>query len=377
MKVRNIGKKIRSLFRRMSHRQRIFLLLDGLLLGVVLAFYVLFFIPRDAVAMFQMANQRSGNIESITQDMSLETEISVNSKEVSELKKIKSGTLKCPIQIQLQVKQGKGGESRIRKTVVTLEEKTSTFRSHTYYDGKTNREYRLDGSLWKEKEATEGQALEITNLLKVSDAVLAESTFARGDGIYQVTIPAKEVGVLPVASLLRQPEKSSISGGNYVYCFDKHSKRLVQIRSKNLRIRVPDAKADQKCSVKISFTEYNNLADKDWKVPDKVRKSAAQKSSKKTNKVYTLSVADLKEREQESYVVGKDFPVGTYVTGKRSGEGIITCIRHKDASVKFEWNCGYGYYGIDNYKHGKEVQLGEGDRIIVSGKDLSIPFRKK
>lgn len=377
LKKRNKEKKILSIFHRMSRRQRMFLLLDGLLLGVVLAFYVLFFIPRDASAMFQMANQRSGNITSITQKMSLETEISVNPKEVSGLKKLKSGTLKCPIKIELQVNQGKGGESRIRKTVVTLEDKTSTFRNHTYYDGDTGTKYFLDGSQWKQKELAKGQALEIADLLKITDSVLSESTFARGDGVYEVTVPAKEVGVLPVSSLLSHPEKSSISGGNYVYRFDKHSKRLVQIRSSNLMVKVPGENSDQKCEVKISFTGYNKLSAKDWQVPNKVRKSAAEKKSSKAKKIYTLSVADLKEREQESYEVGKDLPVGTYVAGKRKGEGIITCIRHKDASLGFEWNCGYGYYGIDNYKHGKEVGLSEGDRIIVSGKNLSISFRKK
>lgn len=375
--IGSIGMKIRSAFHRMSHRQRMFLLLDGLLLGVVLAFYILFFIPRDAAAMFQMANQRSGEIESVMQKMSLQTEIIVNSNDVAGLKKLKSGTLNCPIQIELQVNQGKRGESQIRKTTVTLEKKTSTFRNHTYWDGKSGLEYRLDGSRWKQEKASQGQALEILKLLKVDDSILSKSTFSRGDGVYEVTIPAEDIGVLPVKSMLSQPDQSHVSGGNYVYCFDKHSKRLVQIRSKNLMVQVPDAKSDRKCSVKITFTAYNKLSAKDWKVPGKVQKSATQKENKKSNKSYTLSVADLKEREQESYVVGKDLPAGTYITGKRTGEGIVTCIRHRDASVGFEWNCGYGYYGIDNYKRGKEVQLSEGDRIIVSGKNLSIPFRKK
>lgn len=369
--------KIRSAFHRMSHRQRMFLLLDGLLLGVVLAFYVLFFIPRDAAAVFQMANQRSERIESVTQKMSLQTEITVNSSDVAGLKKMESGTLNCPIQIELQVNQGESGESQVRKTTVTLEKKTSTVRNHTYWDTESGLEYSLDGSRWKQKKETQNKALEISELLKVDDSILSKSTFSRGDGVYEVTIPAEDIGVLPVESMLSQPDKSSVSGGDYVYCFDKHSKRLVEIRSKNLMVQVPDAKTAQKCSVKITFTGYNKLSAKDWQVPDKVRKSAAQKENKKSNKSYTLSVADLKDREQESYVVGKDLPAGTYITGKRKGEGIVTCIRHRDASVGFEWNCGYGYYGIDNYKHGKEVQLSEGDRIIVSGKNLSIPFRKK
>lgn len=375
--IGNIGVKLRTAFHRVSRRQRMFLLLDGLLLGVVLAFYVLFFIPRDATAMFQMANQRSERIESVTQKMSLQTEITVHSSDVAGLKKLKSGTLNCPIQLELQVNQGKSGENQIRKTTVTLEKKTSTFRNHTYWDGESGLEYSLDGSRWKQKKASQGQALEIPKLLNVDDSILSKSTFSRGDGVYEVTIPAEDIGILPVESLLRQPDKSRVTGGNYVYCFDKHSKRLVQVHSKNLMVQVPDAKSVRKCSVKITFTGYNKLSIKDWQVPDKVRKSVAQKENKKSNKSYTLSVADLKDREQESYVVGKDLPTGTYITGTRSGEGIITCVRHKDASVGFEWNCGYGYYGIDNYKNGKEVRLSEGDRIIVSGKNLSVPFRKK
>ena len=64
----------------------------------------------------------------------------------------------------------------------------------------------------------------------------------------------------------------------------------------------------------------------------------------KKGKSYLLSQTELKKEERDCYVVGEDLPAGKYITGKRTGEGIITCLRHSDAKVRFEYHCGYGYY---------------------------------
>ena len=70
-KLHRFKSKITAEVRSLSRRQRRLLLLDVLLIGLVAAFYILFFVPRDGTAMFQMAAQRSRRITSCVQDMSL------------------------------------------------------------------------------------------------------------------------------------------------------------------------------------------------------------------------------------------------------------------------------------------------------------------
>ena len=82
-KLHSLKSKITAEVRSLSRRQRRLLLLDVLLIGLVAAFYILFFVPRDESAMFQMAAQRSRRITSCVQDMSLKTELEISSKDIA------------------------------------------------------------------------------------------------------------------------------------------------------------------------------------------------------------------------------------------------------------------------------------------------------
>lgn len=82
-KLHGFKSKITAGLRSLSRRQRRLMLLDVLLIGLVVAFYVLFFVPRDGTAMFQMAAQRSRRITSCVQDMSLKTELEISSKDLA------------------------------------------------------------------------------------------------------------------------------------------------------------------------------------------------------------------------------------------------------------------------------------------------------
>lgn len=376
-KLHGFKSKIIAGFRSLSRRQRRLMILDVLLIGLVAAFYVLFFVPRDGTAMFQMAAQRSHRITSCVQDMSLKTELEISSKDLAFSQKKKSAAEKCPVQIRVKMKQGKGGTKINRTTKVTLNGKTSSFKSLSYYDTKKNILYSRKSSGWIRKENQANEVPDVQSLLKLNKDVLQNSAFAKTDRGYEVRIPAEQVGVSPIAPLLRDEANTEISGGEFCYVFGKFSHRLTQIEGDNLMVQRSGKKAET-CTIRIKFTDYNKLESADWKVPEKIRKRAESpaKDAKKA-KSYLLSQTELKKEERDCYVVGEDLPAGKYITGKRTGEGIITCLRHSDAKVRFEYHCGYGYYAVDNYKRGREVTLKNGDRIMLSGKKLAIRFRRK
>lgn len=369
--------KIAGSFCSLSRRQRRLMLLDVLLIALVAAFYVLFFVPRDGTAMFQMATQRSRRITSCVQDMSLKTELEISSKDLAFSQKKKSAAEKCPVQIRVKMKQGEGGTKINRTTKVTLNGKTSAFKTLSYYDTKKNILYSRKSSGWSRKENQANEAPDVQTLLKINESVLQNSAFAKTDRGYEVRIPAEQVGVSPIAPLLRDDENTEIAGGEFCFVFGKFSHRLTQIEGNNLTVQRNGKKAET-CTIRIKFTDYNKLESADWKVPEKVRKSAEAPAKDATKaKSYLLSQTELKKEERDCYVVGEDLPAGKYITGKRTGEGIITCLRHSDAKVRFEYRCGYGYYAVDNYKRGREVTLENGDRIMLSGKKLAIRFRRK
>ena len=218
---------------------------------------------------------------------------------------------------------------------------------------------------------------DVQTILKLNEDALQNSAFAKTDRGYEVRIPAEQVGTIPIAPLLRDDENTEIAGGEFCFVFGKFSHRLMQIEGDNVTIR-RNGKKNETCTIRIKFTDYNKPEPADWKVPEKIRKSAeAPAKDAKKGKSYLLSQTELKKEERDCYVVGEDFPAGKYITGKRTGEGIITCLRHSDAKVRFEYHCGYGYYAVDNYKRGREVTLENGDRIMLSGKKLAVRFRKK
>ena len=80
-KFHGFKSKITAGFHSLSRRQRRLIILDVLLIALVAAFYVLFFVPRDGTAMFQMAAQRSRRITSCVQD--LKTELEISSKDIA------------------------------------------------------------------------------------------------------------------------------------------------------------------------------------------------------------------------------------------------------------------------------------------------------
>lgn len=376
-KLHGFKSKIIAGLRSLSRRQRRLMLLDVLLIGLVAAFYVPFFVPRDGTAMFQMAAQRSRRIASCVQDMSLKTELEISSKDLAFSQKKKSAAEKCPVQIRVKMKQGESGAKINRTTKVTLNEKTSSFKTLSYYDAKQKILYSRKSSGWSRKENQANQVSDVQSLLKLNESVLRNSAFAKTDRGYEVRIPAERVGVSPIAPLLRDEANTEITGGEFCYVFGKFSHRLLQIEGNNLKVQRNGKKAET-CTIRIKFTDYNKLESADWKVPEKIRKSAeAPAKNVKKAKSYLLSQAELKKEERDCYVVGEDLPAGKYVTGKRTGEGIITCLRHSDAKVRFEYHCGYGYYAVDNYKKGREVTLENGDRIMLSGKKLAVRFRRK
>lgn len=376
-KLHGFKSKIIAGLRSLSRRQRRLMLLDVLLIGLVAAFYVLFFVPRDGTAMFQMAAQRSRRIASCVQDMSLKTELEISSKDLAFSQKKKSAAEKCPVHIRIKMKQGEGGSKTNRTTKVTLNEKTSSFKTLSYYDAKKNILYSRKSSGWSRKENQANEVSDVQTLLKLNKDVLQNSTFAKADRGYEVRIPAEQAGMSPIAPLLRDEANTEITGGEFCYVFGKFSHRLTQIEGNNLKVQRNGKKAET-CTIRIKFTDYNKLESADWKVPEKIRKSAeAPAKDAKKAKSYLLSQAELKKDERDCYVVGEDLPAGKYVTGKRTGEGIITCLRHSDAKVRFEYHCGYGYYAVDNYKKGREVTLENGDRIMLSGKKLAVRFRRK
>lgn len=376
-KLHGFKSKIIAGLRSLSRRQRRLMLLDVLLIGLVVAFYVLFFVPRDGTAMFQMATQRSRRIASCVQDMSLKTELEISSKDLAFSQKKKSAAEKCPVQIRVKMKQGESGAKINRTTKVTLNEKTSSFKTLSYYDAKHKVLYSRKSSGWSRKENQANQVSDVQSLLKLNESVLRNSAFAKTDRGYEVRIPAERVGVSPIAPLLRDEANTEITEGEFCYVFGKFSHRLLQIEGNNLEVQRNGKKAET-CTIRIKFTDYNKLESTDWKVPEKIRKSAeAPAKNAKKAKSYLLSQAELKKEERDCYVVGEDLPAGKYVTGKRTGEGIITCLRHSDAKARFEYHCGYGYYAVDNYKRGREVTLENGDRIMLSGKKLAVRFRRK
>lgn len=376
-KLHGFKSKITAGFRSLSRRQRRLMLLDVLLIGLVVALYVLFFVPRDGTAMFQMAAQRSRRITSCVQDMSLKTELEISFKDLAFSQKKKSAAEKCPVQIRVKMKQGEGGAKINRTTKVTLNGKTSSFKTLSYYDAKQKVLYSRKSSGWSRKENQANQVSDVQTLLNLNKDVLQNSAFAKTDRGYEVRLPAERAGVSPIAPLLRDEANTEITGGEFCYVFGKFSHRLLQIEGNNLKVQRNGKKAET-CTIRIKFTDYNKLESADWKVPEKIRKSAeAPAKDAKNAKSYLLSQAELKKDERDCYVVGEDLPAGKYVTGKRTGEGIITCLRHSDAKVRFEYHCGYGYYAVDNYKKGREVTLENGDRIMLSGKKLAIRFRRK
>lgn len=376
-KLHGFKSKITAGFRSLSRRQRRLMLLDVLLIGLVAAFYVLFFVPRDGTAMFQMAAQRSRRITSCVQDMSLKTELEISSKDLAFSQKKKSAAEKCPVHIRVKMKQGEGGAKISRTTKVTLNGKTSSFKTMSYYDAKQKVLYSRKSSGWSRKENQANEVPDVQSLLKLNESVLRNSSFAKTDRGYEVRIPAEKVGTSPIAPLLRDDENTEIAGGEFCFVFGKFSHRLTQVEGDNITIWRNGKKAET-CTIRIKFTDYNKPKSVDWKVPEKIRKSAeAPAKDAKNAKSYLLSQTELKKEERDCYVVGEDLPAGKYITGKRTGEGIITCLRHSDAKVRFEYHCGYGYYAVDNYKRGREVTLENGDRIMLSGKKLAIRFRKK
>lgn len=376
-KFHSFKSKITAEVRSLSRRQRILLLVDALLIGLVAAFYVLFFVPRDGAAMFQMAAQRSRRITSCVQDMSLKTELEISSKDIAFSQKKKSAAEKCPVHIRVKMKQGEGGAKISRTTKVTLNGKTSSFKTMSYYDAKQKVLYSRKSSGWSRKENQANQVSDVQSLLKLNESVLRNSAFAKTDRGYEVRIPAEQVGTSPIVPLLKDDENTEIAGGEFCFVFGKFSHRLTQIEGDNVTIR-RNGKKNETCTIRIKFTDYNKPKPADWKVPEKIRKSAeAPAKDAKNAKSYLLSQTELKKEERDCYVVGEDLPAGKYITGKRTGEGIITCLRHSDAKVRFEYHCGYGYYAVDNYKRGREVTLENGDRIMLSGKKLAIRFRKK
>lgn len=376
-KLHGFKSKITAEVRSLSRRQRRLLLLDVLLIGLVTAFYILFFVPRDGTAMFQMAAQRSRRITSCVQDMSLKTELEISSKDIAFSQKKKSAAEKCPVHIRVKMKQGEGGTKISRTTKVTLNGKTSSFKTLSYYDAKQKFLFSRKNSGWSRKENQVNEVPDVQTLLKLNEDALQNSAFAKTGRGYEVRIPAEQVGVNPVAPLLRDDENTEIAGGEFCFVFGKFSHRLTQIEGDNLTIR-RNGKKTETCTVRIKFTDYNKPKSADWKVPEKIRKSAEAPAKDATKaKSYLLSQTELKKEERDCYVVGEDLPAGKYVTGKRTGEGIITCLRHSDAKVRFEYHCGYGYYAVDNYKRGREVTLENGDRIMLSGKKLAIRFRRK
>lgn len=376
-KLHGFQSRITAGLRSLSRRQRRLMLLDVLLIGLVVAFYVLFFVPRDGTAMFQMAAQRSRRITSCVQDMSLKTELEISSKDLAFSQKKKSAAEKCPVHIRIKMKQGEGGSKTNRTTKVTLNGKTSSFKTLSYYDAKKNILYSRKSSGWSRKENQANEVSDVQTLLKLNKDVLQNSTFAKVDRGYEVRIPAEQAGMSPIAPLLRDEANTEITGGEFCYVFGKFSHRLTQIEGNNLKVQRNGKKAET-CTIRIKFTDYNKLESADWNVPEKIRKSSeAPAKDAKNAKSYLLSQAELKKEERDCYVVGEDLPAGKYVTGKRTGEGIITCLRHSDAKVRFEYHCGYGYYAVDTYKRGREVTLENGDRIMLSGKKLAVRFRRK
>lgn len=376
-KFHSFKSKITDEVRSLSRRQRRLLLVDALLIGLVAAFYVLFFVPRDGAVMFQMAAQRSRRITSCVQDMSLKTELEISSKDLAFSQKKKSATEKCPVHIRVKMKQGEGGAKISRTTKVTLNGKTSSFKTLSYYDAEQNILFSRKSSGWSRKENQANEVPDVQTILKLNESVLRNSAFAKTDRGYEVRIPAEQVGTNPVAPLLRDDENTEIAGGEFCFVFGKLSHRLTQVEGKNLTVQRNGKKAET-CTIRIKFTDYNKPEPADWKVPEKIRKSAeAPAKNARKGKSYLLSQAELKKEERDCYVVGEDLPAGKYITGKRTGEGIITCLRHSDAKVRFEYHCGYGYYAVDNYKRGREVTLENGDRIMLSGKKLAVRFRRK
>lgn len=376
-KLHGFKSKITAEVRSLSRRQRRLLLLDVLLIGLVTAFYVLFFVPRDGTAMFQMAVQRSRRITSCVQDMSLKTELEISSKDIAFSQKKKSAAEKCPVHIRVKMKQGEGGAKISRTTKVTLNGKTSSFKTLSYYDAEQKILFSRKSSGWSRKENQANEVPDVQTLLKLNEGALQSSVFAKTDRGYEVRIPAEKVGTSPIAPLLRDDENTEIAGGEFCFVFGKFAHRLTQIEGDNVTIR-RNGKKTETCIVRIKFTDYNKPKPADWKVPGKIRKNAeAPVRDAKKAKSYLLSQTELKKEERDCYVVGEDLPAGKYITGKRTGEGIITCLRHSDAKVRFEYHCGYGYYAVDNYKRGREVTLENGDRIMLSGKKLAIRFRRK
>ena len=236
-KLHRFKSKITAEVRSLSRRQRRLLLLDVLLIGLVAAFYILFFVPRDGAAMFQMAAQRSRRITSCVQDMSLKTELEISSKDIAFSQKKKSAAEKCPVHIRVKMKQGEGGAKISRTTKVTLNGKTSSFKTMSYYDAKQKVLYSRKSSGWSRKENQANQVSDVQSLLKLNESVLRNSAFAKTDRGYEVRIPAEQVGVSPIVPLLKDDENTEIAGGEFCFVFGKFSHRLTQIEGDNVTIR--------------------------------------------------------------------------------------------------------------------------------------------
>lgn len=196
-KLHSLKSKITAEVRSLSRRQRRLLLLDALLIGLVAAFYILFFVPRDESAMFQMAAQRSRRITSCVQDMSLKTELKISSGDIAFSQK-KSAAEKCPVHIRVKMKQGEGGAKINRTTKVTLNGKTSSFKTLSYYDAEQKILFSRKSSEWSRKENQANEVPDVQTILKLNEDALRNSAFAKTDRGYEVRMPDSKWGRVPL-----------------------------------------------------------------------------------------------------------------------------------------------------------------------------------
>ena len=360
-------------WRALDFRKKRMIQIDVLLILVVLALYQIFLVPRDAEAMFRMALERSAKIDTCVETLKAETEEQIDAGEVSSLRTVHTKTVSVPVTVSIKARVGHSGASVKKESLFTVLNDKSSVTSRWYEDTGKQLRYLKSGRYWIRSRNSDSGTVSPEALLHLSDTVIANAEFARADGTYQVTVPAQAVGTQILMPFLKDAAKARIDSGSVVYSFNRHSKRLVRLTSKDLMVTKSGASKQSLIQIDFHFADYNRLKESDWKVPDKVL--ASVRTSGKKQKSYTLSMKDLVDNDMECYTVGNDIPAGAYVTGKRSGRGIITCLDGTNAKQKFRYNAGYGYDRINTYHQGKEVRLNAGDRIILKGKNLSIWIR--
>lgn len=342
------------------------LLIAGLLAVFLIFLYLIVFVPRDAEDLLTFGKMRLEEIENYHIHLSIQEDDVFTAKDIKALKQFGDDKVTIPVSWEKDLYHTGEGELITCSCHYQFNEKKAGFRQGLLKE--KSQEYLLADKQFVAAGETDTapsslSGIDLLRLLSVKKAGMRAA-----GSTYRMTVKSSDAEDVLEEVLGITPKENS----KLVFTFDRMTHMLQSISGKGIRTRkrtidftltlTPD---DEACEDAIAEASAKTV-------------SAPEKKKKPADGTWELRSPGDGSEGAEGFVVGEDILAGTYTITPKKGRGIILGVSGRSGARLFRYAYGYDYFRIDDMskEETKKHTLKKGDRIVLSGRKMTVVFRR-